>query len=391
MIRVRGVRMLTPEGEVRCHVDAYNSTDGELLHTPMQLSDKLRPLLVPLVPSLDEYMAWQSFARMAIHWRFGRHPAVQCQVDNILSIADEIRSGRYVRNLFCALYLHTDFMNWTKLGINIGAGIGGLADSDPLDAWVLEFASRVLLVDGDERRLRAAIEKLSAAGHGDAVLVPVADVATPANIDLGPLGEFICGQMGSRVDVIKVDIDSFDCPVLQSLLHHVEASIIVMESQPLVPPPIKFARLYHPGDPLEDGLVGCSLSYQLRMLHPTYRLLVYTEHDVIFAHNNLTLLLEALPPSSVFGWTSFPFRLPADEFDCFRRSRLLGGLRHAVPAADSSRVQPAHDDVPAAFIRDWALTSHPTETLSRLWGNLSGLMGRPGGQSTSRAIYSLDV
>merc|ERR1712146_850740 len=119
------------------------------------------------------------------------------------------------------------------------------------------------------------------------------------------MGEFVRDSIDAgQVDVMTIDLDSFDCQVLELLLQKVEASVIVMESQPLIPPPLKFARLYHPRDTLTRGLYGCSLSHQLRLLHPTYSLLLYTETDTYFIKSTLTDRIEAAPPGQLFYWTS---------------------------------------------------------------------------------------
>ena len=75
--------------------------------------------------------------------------------------------------------------------------------------------------------------------------------------------------------------------------------MIVLESQPLVPPPFKFARAFSSDDPLEHGLTGCSLAYQLRILSPNYHLLVYTEQDTVFVHSKLLSLFESLPAGTL--------------------------------------------------------------------------------------------
>jgi len=191
------------------------------------------------------------------------------------------------------------------------------------------------------------------------VVVPVVDFVTPQGLEDGPLRQRILEAVGSRVDLVKVDIDSFDCSVLQALLLTVESSVIILESQPVVPPPFKFARLYHTGYRREYGLHGCSLSYQLRLLHPRYLLLLYSEHDTVFIHSRLAPYLEDLPAGKVFPWSSHPLRFPVDEIDCFRRSR------------SSQESQGTHEPVPIEFLRDWALRPRPQDALALVFGNLT--------------------
>lgn len=48
-------------------------------------------------------------------------------------------------------------------------------------------------------------------------------------------------------DLIKVDIDSFDSAILETLLaEHFSAKHLFLEVNPAVPPPYKFATQYHP-------------------------------------------------------------------------------------------------------------------------------------------------
>eukprot|EP00971_Amphidinium_carterae_P076249 1505950-Amphidinium_carterae.1 len=44
----------------------------------------------------------------------------------------------------------------------------------------------------------------------------------------------------------EVDIDSYDCSVLQELLEVVDARMVLVEVNPSVPPPYRWAMLYHP-------------------------------------------------------------------------------------------------------------------------------------------------
>ena len=105
------------------------------------------------------------------------------------------------------------------------------------------LAHHVLLVDGDMKRLQHALTKLredSAASR----FFALNKVATPVGVDAGELDDILVEAFDGAVDIIKIDIDSYDCAVLLSMLLRVEAVAIVLESQPLVPPPFKFARAF---------------------------------------------------------------------------------------------------------------------------------------------------
>ncbi|CAE7528315.1 unnamed protein product [Symbiodinium natans] len=211
-------------------------------------------------------------------------------------VASYIRSGQ-IHRLFDILYKlpRTLFaFEWSHRGVNIGAGIDsypcGSSDhlcnhDDPLELWMRSLAHHVLLVDGDMKRLQHALTKLredSAASR----FFALNKVATPVGVDAGELDDILVEAFDGAVDIIKIDIDSYDCAVLLSMLLRVEAVAIVLESQPLVPPPFKFARAFRSD------------------VSSTDRVLIVV-------------------PGTLFPWTRYPLRFPVDEFDCFLRSRFL--------------------------------------------------------------------
>jgi len=256
------------------------------------------------------------------------------------------------------------------------------------------------MIDGNRSRLSLATENiigdmngLSTRAGGSKHVIPIEAMVTPLALEKGWLLNTIVKEVGKSIDVLKVDIDSFDCAVLQALVHQMDIGVIILESQPLAPPPLKFARMWHPEDNLQHGFYGCSLAYQLRILHPTYNLFVYTEDDTIFIHSRYAGTLERLideMPGMLVSWTSFPVHFPLDEIDCYRRSRALLSARKL--EEDREEVP----DFPVDIRREWALKLHPNEALTRLWSNLTatwecGAGSWPGEKGRAAEFYSLDL
>lgn len=344
--------------------------------------------------------------------RFGSHAALHCQADSVVSVASYIRSGRLIHRLFDVLYRLPSSLfpfEWSFRGINIGAGIDSYPtcsssdqlcnQDDPLDLWMGMLAQQVLLIDSDMSRLQHALSKLHDK-RAQAESVPsqfyaLNKATTPLDIDAGELDEILTDAFRGVVDIIKIDIDSYDCDVLVALLLKVEALVIVLESQPLVPPPFKFARAFSSDDPLEHGLTGCSLAYQLRILSPNYHLLVYTEQDTVFVHSKLLSLFESLPAGTLFPWTRYPLLFPVDELDCYQRSRFL----HAADAADRSlggdhsrgleRVTPPA--IPVDFVREWLHSTTPRITLDLIWRNITGIASSTSTAPLENVRYILDL
>ncbi|CAJ1348337.1 unnamed protein product [Effrenium voratum] len=290
----RGVRVCE-EGQWRLHVEALDFNHTALPLEPWQVV-AIGSALEKALPEVKGGCAAEANA----------HNAVHCQADSITSVAADIRDGRFVHRLLQNLYQGSH--GWTGRGINIGAGIdsfpfckendGYCNQDDPLDLWLWTEALQVLLVDKDGHRLQQVVEKTRAnrLRVQDCEAVGVHRELTPPDVEAGELDEILLEIFEGKVDVLKVDVDSYDCALAQALLLKVEAAVVVLESQPLIPPPFKFARKFHSLDPLTQGVAGCSLSYQLQMLQPRYQLLVYSEHDTVFVRSDLVPDLEALPP-----------------------------------------------------------------------------------------------
>ena len=121
------------------------------------------------------------------------------------------------------------------------------------------------------------------------------------------------------VDVLKVDIDSFDCDMARSVLERgFTPKLVWVEINWDIPPPLRLAKLFEPlgSNPWltfrsqfeEQNLpfFGCSLSYSVRMFGELgYELLQVDGLDAIFVHKSLGRFLAKgtapLPFVPVFG------------------------------------------------------------------------------------------
>merc|ERR1712107_503814 len=120
-----------------------------------------------------------------------------------------------------------------------------------------------------------------------------------------------------------------------------------------VPPPFKFQLQYDAlrNEPLLHAydvhqlnpVTGCSLSYALYHFRPLgLHLLRLTFQDAVFVHKSIVPVIER----------RLGIQFPLDEFECYRRSWLW--LQS-----------------PAENVREWFFASHPAESLSLIWSNLT--------------------
>mmetsp|Transcript_45795 Transcript_45795/g.83954 ORF Transcript_45795/g.83954 Transcript_45795/m.83954 type:complete len:574 (-) Transcript_45795:98-1819(-) len=161
--------------------------------------------------------------------------------------------------------------------------------------------------------------------------------------------------------VLVVDIDAWDCSVVEELLHNkVRPLVIVVEMAFHIPPPFRFSMQYDTLTAEEkldkydvDWLMpasGCSLSYALHAFRPHgYFLLRLTGTDAIFVHEAATSCLEG----------ALGVRFPIDEFSCYRRSQLWM-------------------QAPAINVRDWFFAKHPSLAFGKIWSNLTQMNAEGG-------------
>jgi hypothetical protein len=113
----------------------------------------------------------------------------------------------------------------------------------------------------------------------------------------------------STFDILKIDIDSIDCPVLLAVVESgFRPKLVLIEVNAEVPPPIRFSLLYEPDasvrghwDMLEDrytgrddAFFGCSLSMASGIMTKYgYTLLQLDGWDATYIHNDFASLFEA--------------------------------------------------------------------------------------------------
>eukprot|EP00927_Polykrikos_kofoidii_P072077 TRINITY_DN68230_c0_g1_i1.p1 TRINITY_DN68230_c0_g1~~TRINITY_DN68230_c0_g1_i1.p1 ORF type:complete len:461 (-),score=50.33 TRINITY_DN68230_c0_g1_i1:49-1431(-) len=224
--------------------------------------------------------------------------------------------------------------------VNFGAADG--VNDDPLYAVALEFSP-------EATPKRARHRSFAGVGVGDSALAPQFAVeadpdlcakhrqnlpwvqlactsVTPQNTKSLLASAFPSSEHREALDVLKLDIDSFEAFVLEECLWRsgLKPKLILIEFNAGIPPPFQYALHYSPqfraayqsvalsfgkgqGDPLEVNapIAGVSLSYLVRMLEPEYFLLSLGSPDAIFARRDV---LERLG------------RFPVDEFKAFEQS-----------------------------------------------------------------------
>eukprot|EP00927_Polykrikos_kofoidii_P074609 TRINITY_DN70626_c0_g1_i1.p1 TRINITY_DN70626_c0_g1~~TRINITY_DN70626_c0_g1_i1.p1 ORF type:complete len:434 (-),score=51.10 TRINITY_DN70626_c0_g1_i1:45-1346(-) len=248
-------------------------------------------------------------------------------------------------------------LRWPRgVVINIGASDGV---DDPLWRVVSSGVVPGLYFEPDAARFK----QLQA--NFDALPVVTSDLAvTPLNIPtVLEMARYLASAQGATlheegiesehgnegnvvvdVDILKIDIDSFDCAIVEPLLRGLRVRVLVMEINLWFPPPLRFARQYHP-QPRIDDLVrsdtyGCSLSHAAHLasgfgLH----LVKLSDDDAIFVSQ------------AVLGGLLVPLH---DEVECYRSVSVRG-----------------HGNFPIAYLREWLFSVDPHIALFRAWGNLT--------------------
>lgn len=126
------------------------------------------------------------------------------------------------------------------------------------------------------------------------------------------------GSVSRRLlaDVIKVDVDSYDAEIVRAILDSgIRAIGFLVEINPSIPPPYRFAMGYHPD--LHQTIValgyarwamrGMSLGYAVSLFGGFgYDLVSFGIHDAFFIDHRFGFVYEDRPPFS--------------EIDCFRKS-----------------------------------------------------------------------
>ena len=113
-------------------------------------------------------------------------------------------------------------------------------------------------------------------------------------------------EVPQNPDVIKIDIDSFDCDLLEAFLRRREFKLIYTEINYEIPVPFMFSRKWSPGIKFcmrPFGFYGCSLSYQVHMMAKYgYVLLQLCGYDATFVHEKYT---SAFPKARFIDYVTY--------------------------------------------------------------------------------------
>jgi len=232
--------------------------------------------------------------------------------------------------------------------VNVGAG-DGMAD-DPLYEYAHRTNASGVAVERDAANCDRHLENLPN------VRVACTEV-TPANV----LELILDGWAPPRsADILKVDIDSFDCPVAEVLVEAIGAKMILLEVNPSIPPPYQWAMLHHPElwtffrghpSPQEVPIRGCSLAYAVDLLGRFgYDFLAFGGHDALFSHQSVRS-----------AW--LPLRPPMDEFDCYNEAFIAAnGISISKTRRWFFEVSSTHVTLPEIFefFAGWMRANAPT-------------------------------
>ncbi|CAD7951717.1 unnamed protein product [Amoebophrya sp. A25] len=205
----------------------------------------------------------------------------------------------------------------TRSFLNIGAK-DGLVE-DPCVDYAKKYSASGIHFEKDPEFCRIAEKNFQKNLPGIKQTVICAEV-TPMNIvDLLEKHVPSINRGVRHFDLIKIDIDSYDAMVLDTLLrNHFSAKHWILEVNPAIPPPYQFATLYHPklwqtmlSSSMGDWpLRGMSLSYAVNIMAKWgYELVLFEYHDAIFVHKRF---------KQIYGFTT-----PFDEFDCYHKSFVM--------------------------------------------------------------------
>jgi hypothetical protein len=223
--------------------------------------------------------------------------------------------------------------------VNVGANDG--RTDDPLYEYVVQTGARGVAIERDSMLCERHRDNLP---HVDVVCAEVTPQNVVALVESADHGS----DRSATLDVLKVDIDSYDCPVLESLLSSVRARIVIAEVNPSIPPPYRWAMLHHPElwqffwsfprGPWEVPIRGCSLSYEIDLLRRHgYDFIALGGHDAVFAHSSVRSAWLPLVP-------------PMDEFDCYNEAFI------------------AANGIPISLTRRWFFEQNDSQAgLTEIW------------------------
>lgn len=174
--------------------------------------------------------------------------------------------------------------------IDFGAGV---RDDDPMFPF-MDTGWEGLLVDGDPNQK----EKLQKRFPTDKAHIDISYILADTIPDLLKKHDF-----ANNVDMLKIDIDSFDCYVMHVVLEYIQPKVIIMEVNVKFPPHIRMAMF--PGYERKDDenaltqipfdseqrkhVYGCSLAYQVEdLMKPNgYELVLLDWNNAIYVKSNM--------------------------------------------------------------------------------------------------------
>eukprot|EP00929_Paragymnodinium_shiwhaense_P014764 TRINITY_DN122728_c0_g1_i1.p1 TRINITY_DN122728_c0_g1~~TRINITY_DN122728_c0_g1_i1.p1 ORF type:complete len:450 (+),score=70.88 TRINITY_DN122728_c0_g1_i1:79-1428(+) len=249
--------------------------------------------------------------------------------------------------------------------LNIGGG--DTIHDDPLSQLQTQNYVKGLLVEADDERFEALRQYATPNLKIENFLVDPGKISFVEDrlrnaFDLSP------GDGGKvRVDILKVDIDSIDCLVVEALAPRLDIKAIIIETNKWIPPPFQFTLLF-PSEKVPNQMNGCSVSYAVnRFLRHGFRLVFYSGEDAVFVHDDVLKAGTRVNRNPMVS----PLReysSPLDEFECYRSIEQFGLRR-----LDGERVAQYLRGWPIPFVREWFFTLPIEEAATALWGNLTAI------------------
>ncbi len=187
----------------------------------------------------------------------------------------------------------------SKVAVNLGArdGIGTQGNTDPTWPLYREQGFRGLVIEGDpvfESQLRANFRNLS-------MVETVIRMVTPDNV------AGIIESSGYRaMDVLKMDIDGWDCDVLDAMLTQKDwgLGVVMAEFNVKFPPPIRMRLATAPPSAYRScaryHIYGCSLQYLVDAIMKKHGFVLAQVdwQNALFVNQSLASAL-GIPPQGV--------------------------------------------------------------------------------------------
>jgi hypothetical protein len=182
--------------------------------------------------------------------------------------------------------------------INIGAGLEG---DDPVSGSAFLHRFHGVSVDQKQAQVSMPLVRKMVASITPGNAVALMDEA----------------KAPRDVSLLKIDIDTCDCQVVEALLagQRIRPLVVLMEANPNFPPPILFCERFDPKRVWKTPVAyyGCSLEYQARMLAKYGFFLFQYEFDksgsnTVFLHVSLQHAFPERPSSSKLWWNKGNYR-----------------------------------------------------------------------------------